>query len=61
MVTKEQLIKMFPHITKNDLDEIVSKSRDSKSALGEMRKALSLIENPGFGPEFKYAEIKNSK
>ena len=43
--------------TKDDLKEIQRKMRASKRAISNMRRSLSLIENPGFGPEFTYAEV----
>ena len=45
--------------TKDDLRAITSEGSASKAAISNMRRALSLIENPGFGPEFKYKPIDN--
>ncbi len=44
-------------LTTDILKEITTSARKSKGAITEMKRALSLIENPGFGPEFKYKEI----
>ncbi|MDA1120762.1 MAG: hypothetical protein O2887_09785 [Bacteroidetes bacterium] len=40
-----------------DMSEIVEKSIASEEAIAEMRRALSLIENPGFGAEIKFKPI----
>ena len=45
-------------ITKGILEVINSEARKSKGAITEMRRALSLIENPGFGPEFTYKDLE---
>lgn len=52
------LIKSNDLIT-DILSEIATAARKSKGAITEMKRALSLIENPGFGPEFKYKEISS--
>ncbi|MEQ9425816.1 MAG: hypothetical protein RJQ09_15430 [Cyclobacteriaceae bacterium] len=50
------LLKSTPQV-KEEVTAIASSGKDSKGAIEKMRTALSLIEDPGFGPEFKYKPI----